>query len=140
MLSANVYVARIQLYLPTGQNNLLSGMNCPISYSVAGLTEGSESVRRVRSLFFFFSYRPRFFSSIPQLYVRFPSTLAARRTVGETVAAMTTFIARGKNLKAKLHEEPPLSMMPTDIKPSPENLIHRSPKNKELGLSHSLLS
>ena len=30
-------------------------------------------------------------------------------------------------------------MMPTDIKPSPENLIHRYPKNKELGLSQSLL-
>ena len=51
MLSANVYVARMQLYLPTYQKNLLSGMNCPISYSVAGLTEGSENVRRVRSLF-----------------------------------------------------------------------------------------
>ena len=52
MLSANVYVARMQLYLPTCQKNLLSGMNYPISYSVAGLTEGSENVRRVRSLFF----------------------------------------------------------------------------------------
>ena len=31
---------------------LSSGMSWPISYSVAGLTEGSEIVRRVRSLFF----------------------------------------------------------------------------------------
>ena len=28
-------------------------MNCPISYSVAGLTEVSENIRRVRSLFFY---------------------------------------------------------------------------------------
>ena len=49
MLSANVYVARMKV------KNLLAGMNCPISYSVAGMREGLQNGRRVRSLFFFCS-------------------------------------------------------------------------------------
>ena len=31
---------------------IFSGVNCPIGYSIAGLMEGSENVKRVDSLFF----------------------------------------------------------------------------------------
>ena len=40
--------------------NLFSVMNCPISYSVDGLTEGSKNVRRVSSLFFLVSTQTLF--------------------------------------------------------------------------------
>ena len=49
----------VTLYLPLCQLTILSsGAFWPIRHSVAGLTEGLKSVRRVCSLFFFLVLRP----------------------------------------------------------------------------------
>ena len=53
-----------------------------------------------------------------------------------TAPLMGTFIPQGKNLRA----EENAFISDAHIKPSPENLIHRYTKNKDLGLSQSLLS
>ena len=51
------------------------------------------------------------------------------------VPSMGTFIPQGKNLKAVEN-----AFVNDAHKPSPENLIHLHPKNKELGLNQSLLT
>ena len=53
-----------------------------------------------------------------------------------TAPLMGTFIPQGKNLRA----EENAFISDAHIKPSPENLIHRYTKNKELGLNQSLLT
>ena len=53
-----------------------------------------------------------------------------------TVPLMGTFIPQEKNLRA----EENAFVNDAHIKPSPENLIHRCPKSKDLGLSQKLLS
>ena len=52
------------------------------------------------------------------------------------VPSVGTFIPQGKNLRA----EESAFVNDVHIKPFPENLIHRYPKNKELGLNQSLLA